>query len=99
MTGRRYTRGEVVELLEVTEDFLLVLEREAIVAPDPAGNFAPTCLERIRVCRSLHDDLGVNLAGVEVALALMERIGRERRQFHEVLTWLRGELTARDRGR
>lgn len=86
------TRSDLRRLLGVSEEFLDALEREAIVAPDPEGDYPGHTVERVRICWNLHHELDVNLAGQEVILGLLERLGRERRQFVEVLTWLQGAL-------
>jgi len=88
-------REEVRILLQVEEDFLLSLEREEIICADVEGGYSPPMLERIRVCRDLHHDLGVNLAGLEIALRLLETIHAERSQFREVLEWLGREWVAK----
>lgn len=92
MKVERYSRTEVVTLLGVSEDFLLTLERDALVAPDAEGRYERRTLERVRICWSLQHELGVNPAGTEVCLHLLERLERERRQFRDVLAWLQGEL-------
>jgi hypothetical protein len=88
------TRDEVVSVLHVTEGFLLELERESIIETDPEGRYDAALLERIRICHTLHDELGVNFEGLEVALHLIDRINAERSQFREVLEWLRTQLHA-----
>ena len=60
-----------------------------MVTCDSEGCYTESQVERIRLCRTLQDDLGVNLAGVEVAIHLLERMEAERRPFREVLYWLR----------
>lgn len=92
---KHISRVEVLRVLEVDEGFLLSLEREQIVSGDPQGNFTPEMVERIRICYSLHHDLGVNLAGLEVALRLLDTIHAQRRQFREVLGWVRSQLANR----
>lgn len=89
--GKLISRVEVLRVLEVDDGFLLSLEQEQIVVGDTEGNFTPEMVERIRVCHSLHD-LGVNLAGLEVALGLLDTIAAQRRQFREVLGWVRRQL-------
>lgn len=89
----RVSRTEVQTLLNIDEAFLLELEREALVASDASGYYARATVERIRVCYALHDELGVNIAGLEVALNLIDRIHAERTQFHSVLAWLKTELS------
>ena len=92
MMGRRLTRTEVVRLLQVDEGFIVELEQESIVSRDADDLYAEPQVERMRVSRTLSRDLGVNLAGVEVALQLMDRIHAERRQFVETLAWLKKRM-------
>jgi signal transduction histidine kinase len=90
--SRRITRRDVIAVLDVNEDFLLELERESIVTTEGEGFYPEAELERIRLCRTLHDDLGVNFAGLEVALHLIEMIEKERGRFAEMLRSLSHEL-------
>ena len=92
MSPGLYTRREIVGLLGVDESFLTLLETEAIVTCDALGRFDEVAVERIRLCRTLRDELGVNVEGLEVALHLMEVIRDERREFAEVLAWLKEQL-------
>lgn len=71
-----------------------MLEREEIVRASEGGFEAPM-VERIRVCHTLHHELGVNPAGIEVALRLLETIREERAQFGEVLAWLGRQLAGK----
>ncbi len=68
-------------LLGVPVAFVAELCDAGIVEPaDVAGEVvAEAVVERVRVSWTLHDELGVNLAGVEVALNLLEIIARDRR--------------------
>ena len=94
-TTKLISRSEVIALLEIDEEFLVSLEREQIVACQPEGGYTATSVEQIRVCHSLHAELGVNLAGLEVALQLLETIQAERDQFQAVLDWLHEQLSGR----
>ena len=95
MTTRHFiSRSEVIRMLEIEEDFLVSLESEEIVVGESDGSYASATVERIRVCRSLHHELGVNFAGLEVALQLLETIEAERSQFHEVLRLLKSQLNS-----
>ena len=91
-TTKLVSRTEVIALLEMDEEFLVSLEREEIVVCEPGGGYTPTSVERIRICHSLHEELGVNLPGLDVALQLLETIRAERDQFQAVLDWLRERL-------
>lgn len=82
---RSYTRIQIAELLELDEGFLLELERHEIVIPGPEQRYDARAIERVRVCWTMHDALGVNLAGLEVALHLLDRLERERREVRRLL--------------
>lgn len=91
-TKQYLSRAELVALLAIDEEFLVLLEREEIVTCDPRRGYAASTVEQIRICHSLHQELGVNPPGLEVALQLLETIQAERDQFEKVLKWLRNQL-------
>ena len=66
-------------MLGVRTQTLRYYERLGLIEPARTrGNqrlFSRNDVERVRRIRSLTDDLGVNLAGVEVIIGLLERIG------------------------
>lgn len=84
-------RREVATLLDVDEGFLVELERQQILVPDPEGRYDRLAIERARLSWSMHHTLGVNLEGVEVALHLLERWSDERRRVRELLARLLDE--------
>ena len=76
-----FTRHEISQILELDVDFVIALEREAILfvdVPETEAGFSLRMLERARVAHSLVDELGVNLAGVAVILRLREDLGQLR---------------------
>ena len=70
-------------------------EEEALVRPDPGGLYDSLCVERARVCCTLHRELGVNLAGVEIVLDVLDRWRAERQRNRELLAQLREALDRR----
>lgn len=62
----------------VHEQSLRLYERRGLIKPQrSSGNirlFSDDDLERVRLIRRLVDDLGVNLAGVEVILQMREQM-------------------------
>lgn len=93
---KTWSRHDVVSILEGDEDFLALLEREVLVQPTAPGDaYSDTDVHRVRICRTLYRELGVNIAGLEVALNLLERIEIERQQFSELLHLVRDELRKR----
>ena len=101
LTSRRadLTTGFVISvaarLLGVHEQTLRYYERAGLVQPARSRGrirlYSFQDLERVRYIRRLIDDLGVNLAGVEVVIRLTDRI-RELELENEAL---RAELRAR----
>lgn len=83
MSGHR-SRDELVERLGVTVEFIRLLEEEELVVVAGDG-YPPDIIERIRVCWGLHADLGVNVAGLEIILDLLERLENERRMLRSIL--------------
>lgn len=72
------TLGELCRACELPAELILTLVDEGIVEPD--GNeprqwrFRSVCIARIRRARRLERDLGINLAGVALALDLLEEL-------------------------
>lgn len=89
MSRRSLSRIQVAQLLELDEHFVVLLEEHEIVRCDREGRYDATGLERVRVCWTMHHSLGVNLAGLEVALDLLDRWQGERRRVHRLLRELR----------
>ena len=90
MTKEFWTVKEVVEILEVETHFLEVLEEEDVVCPvyreDPSVKlFSARDLENLRLVKTLVEDLGVNLPGVEVILRMRQNMIEMRNQFDDIL--------------
>lgn len=90
MNKETWTLREVRELFEVGEDFLSLLEEERILCPTCQGEppdkfFSATDLETLHLTKTLVEDLGVNLAGVEVVLQMRKNMIEMRRQFDDIL--------------
>lgn len=73
-----YVISVAARMVGVHAQTLRYYEREGIIQPSRSrGNqrlYSPRDIERLRQIKTLIDDLGVNLAGVEVILRLTERI-------------------------
>src|ERR1041385_1289473 len=94
-----YTIKIAAQLCGMHEQSLRMYERRGLIAPQrSAGNirrFSDADVERIRFIKRLVDDLGVNLAGVEVNLHMRQQLLTAQQE----LATLRGErVTIRDRG-
>ncbi len=92
MSRSYYTRAQIVETLEIDAEFLVSLEREAIVtcdAPSGAeGEFSERMLERARVAHNLTHELDVNLAGAAIIVRMREQMQRQRQHIERFLAEL-----------
>ena len=78
MEDRFYTIKIAAELCGMHEQSLRMYERRGLIAPRRSpGNirhYSDADVERIRFIKRLVDDLGVNLAGVEVILHMRQQL-------------------------
>jgi MerR family transcriptional regulator, heat shock protein HspR len=78
MAEQHYTIKIAAELCGMHEQSLRMYERRGLIAPQrSAGNirlFSDADVEHIRFIKRLVDDLGVNLAGVEVILHMRQQL-------------------------
>ncbi len=78
MSGRRYTIQIVAQEVGLHEQSLRMYERRGLIRPERSkGNirlFSDEDIEQIRFIRRLVDDLGVNLAGVEVIMHMRSQL-------------------------
>lgn len=81
---RFYSRSVVCGLCGVTEHELALWESEKLIAParllEHGNRFEPlydeAAMRRIRLIRTLADELEVNLPGIDVILHLLEQLER-----------------------
>jgi MerR family transcriptional regulator/heat shock protein HspR len=90
MAEKSWTITQVVEMLEVDEAFVDDLVDEQIVYPvcnmnPPERLFTQVELEKLWLAKVLVEDLGVNLAGVDVILDMRRKMIEMRRQFDDIL--------------
>jgi MerR family transcriptional regulator/heat shock protein HspR len=90
MAKEFWTVTEVIELFEMEERVLTDLEQEEIVCPTcqerpPEKLFSSGELEKLRLAKILMEDMGVNLAGVDVVLRIRQAMMDMRRQFDAIL--------------
>jgi len=97
-----WTHTEVVEFFQVDEGFLASLEEEELLCPICRDEASPRVfpvqeLEKLRLAKVLVEEMGVNLAGVEIILRMREMMFSMRKQFDEILEDLAGNLQGRPR--
>jgi len=72
------TLTRVAEILAIPESFVVTVVEAGIVEMHD-GVELEHVVERVRVSWCLQEELGVNIAGIEVALHLLSVIDRDRR--------------------
>ena len=90
MTKEYWTFKEVVEIIQIDENFINDLEREEIICPEllddhPNKRYSASDLDNLRLAKILVQDMDVNLAGVEVILRMRENMVHMRQQFDAIL--------------
>ncbi len=68
---------EIQQIVELVEEGVLIVETES----GGEWHFAPSSLRRARTAIRLQRDLGINLAGVALAIELLDEIADLRRQI------------------
>jgi MerR family transcriptional regulator/heat shock protein HspR len=97
MVKEFWTITEVVEHFQITERFLSELEEEEIVCSicrenSPTKLIASEDLEKLRLAKILVEEMGVNLAGVEVILRMRQSMIEMRTQFDDIFQDLAGQI-------
>jgi MerR family transcriptional regulator/heat shock protein HspR len=92
---RRYTISVAAELVNVHQQTLRHYERLGLVEPlrgkGEIRYYSPHDIERILQIRRLVEELGVNLAGVEVILNMRDQMERMRQEHGETMERTRSE--------
>jgi MerR family transcriptional regulator/heat shock protein HspR len=92
---RRYTISVAAELVNVHQQTLRHYERLGLVEPlrgkGEIRYYSPHDIERILQIRRLVEELGVNLAGVEVILNMRDQMERMRREHAEAIERMRAD--------
>ena len=91
---KRKSRTEVSKVLKLNPKRLDVFEREGLFEyTDKSRRFVDAQnFERLRVAVELQKGLGVNLAGLDVILAMREKMTKMKEQMHSFLNTARREL-------
>ncbi len=83
MVKKYFRMTEVIEVCDVSEEFVRYLEREHVIQSIKRRRlklYPVEQVDRIRVAQVLVNELGVNLAGVEVALHMRDQLINLRRE-------------------
>ncbi len=86
---RRFTISVAAELVHVHQQTLRHYERLGLVEPlrgkGEIRYYSPQDIERVQQIRRLVDELGVNLAGVEVIINMREQMERMQEDFERTV--------------
>jgi MerR family transcriptional regulator/heat shock protein HspR len=92
---RRYTISVAAELVSVHQQTLRHYERLGLIEPARGKGdiryYSPEDIDRIQQIRRLVNELGVNLAGVEVVLHMRDHIEQLQRDSEEAMRRMRAE--------
>ncbi|MBA3947449.1 MAG: MerR family transcriptional regulator [Herpetosiphonaceae bacterium] len=98
-TQAKYTISIVAELVGMHEQSLRMYERRGLIQPQRSGGnirlFSDADVEQVQTIQRLVNDLGVNLAGVEVILhmrAQMEQMQRQMEQMQQRMAELAHQI-------
>ena len=82
-----YVISVVAEMLSTTQQQLRIYEKEKLCVPKRTKKntrlYSQSDVESLQRIISLHQDLGVNLAGIEVILSLRSKIDEMENEFAE----------------
>jgi MerR family transcriptional regulator/heat shock protein HspR len=96
-----YMISAVAEQYDIHPQTLRLYEREGLLRPSRSeGNtrlYTDEDLDRLEIILKLTRDLGVNLAGVEIILNMLEKMAEMQSQIEEFMTRLNQELALQNR--
>lgn len=88
MKVKLYVISEAVKMTGTDEVTILSYEREGLVEPvmeEGERLYSDEHIERVMMIKRLIDDLGVNMAGVEVILNMREQMLSMQREFEKII--------------
>jgi MerR family transcriptional regulator/heat shock protein HspR len=93
---RKYTISVVSEQYGIHAQTLRLYEREGLIKPSRSAKgtryYTEEDIERLELILSLTRDMGVNLAGVEIILNMLEKMRRMQGEFENFLGYVRDSL-------
>lgn len=102
MTKKYWKITEIVEQYRIDRRFLDDLEEEEIICPFCRESSSEKLLsedelEKLRFARILHEEMDVNLPGIEVILQMRQNMRDMRKQFDDILEDLASRLKEKKR--
>jgi MerR family transcriptional regulator/heat shock protein HspR len=93
-----YMISVAAKLLSCHPQTLRLYEREGLLRPHRSGHnlrlYSDADIERVRMIKRLTQELGVNLAGVEVILDLLDRVEKQQKEIENLRRELLSEPKA-----
>ena len=87
-----YPISVVAHILEITQQTIRLYEQKGFLRPQRTGGntrlYTDEDVERLRFIRDLTQDMGVNLAGVEIVLKLKHEIQKLQMENHHLISIL-----------
>jgi MerR family transcriptional regulator/heat shock protein HspR len=91
-----YMIGIAAKLCEMHPQTLRMYERAGLIKPERAGSknrlYSNADIERLKQIQRFTNDMGVNLAGVEIILNLLEQMDEMRNEMEKEITRIRIEM-------
>lgn len=91
-----YMIGVAARLCEVHPQTLRLYERVGLIRPKRSGRknrlYSQADIERLQQIQRLTQDMGVNLAGVEIILDLLEKMQRMHDEMEQQMDQIRQEM-------
>ena len=99
MNEKFWTITEIMKSFQIEERFLIDLEDEEIICPicekgSSTKLLSDGDLEKLRLAKILMEDMGVNLAGIEVIIHMRQNMIKMRNQFDTILEDLASRFRA-----
>jgi MerR family transcriptional regulator/heat shock protein HspR len=94
--ARKYTISAVSEQFDIHPQTLRLYEREGLIKPSRSAKgtryYTEEDIERLELILNLTRDLGVNLAGVEIVLNMIEKMKQMQREFETFIQYIRDNI-------
>jgi len=91
-----YMIGVAAKICEVHPQTLRLYERLGLIRPKRVGSknrmYSQADIERLQKIQRLTQDMGVNLAGVEIILDLLDKIQRLHKEMDQEMERMRREM-------
>ena len=101
MKKKLYTLTVITRMAEIDEEIILRYEEEGFISPTTEKDekfYTDDDLEQVKMIKRLTDELGVNLAGVEVILNMRQQILDMQVEFEKMLAQMKNQFLKEFKG-